>query len=191
VSDNVISAMTFDASAYGPEVARVLAIEGDGLRAMPLAIAGPGSPQARIALKGKHGRDLFPGGRAPDAALSGLWLYFSFFVEAHEIAQDVETPDGSYWHGIVHRQEPDAGNSGYWFRRVGRHSIFPALRDEADALLREHPVRFTLGAQWDPFAFIDLCEAARLRPGSPEERTAIAIQLVEWQLLFDHCARPV
>ena len=183
--------MTFDPGSYGPEVARVLAIDGGGLRPMPLAIEGPGSPEARAALKGKRARDLFPESRAPEAALSGLWLYFSYFVEAHELAQDVETPDGSYWHGICHRQEPDAGNSGYWFRRVRRHAIFPALRDEAEAILKQNPVRLTVGAQWDPFAFIDFCELARRRSGSPEGQTAMAIQLAEWQLLFDYCARSV
>ena len=47
------------------------------------------------------------------------------------MAQDLETQEGSYWHAIVHRQEPDAGNSGYWFRQVGKHPIFPALRARA------------------------------------------------------------
>ena len=181
--------MVFDPNSYGTEVARILALDGDGRRPMPLAISGQGSSQARAALKGKRGRHLFADSRAPDAALSGLWLYFSCFEEAHEIAQDIETPDGSYWHAILHRQEPDAGNSGYWFRRVGRHPIFPALRDEVESILRDNQAKFAVPAQWDPFAFIDFCECARLRAGSPDEEAARAIQLAEWQLLFDHCAR--
>jgi hypothetical protein len=181
--------MVFDPNSYGTEVARILALDGDGRRPMPLAISGQGSSKARAALNGKRGRDLFADGRAPDAALSGLWLYFSFFVEAHEIAQDIETPDGSYWHAILHRQEPDAANSRYWFRRVGRHPIFPALCDEAETILSGNQAKFAPPAQWDPFAFIDFCECARLRPGSPDEEAARAIQLAEWQLLFNHCAR--
>ena len=181
--------MVFDPKAYGPEVARILALDGDGRRPLPLAIVRSGSPEARIALKGRRGRDLFPDSQAPEAALSGLWLYFSYFVEAHELAQDIETPDGSYWHAIIHRQEPDAGNSGYWFRRVGRHAIFPSLRDEAVTVLSGTDVAFSPGAQWDPFAFIDFCERARLRPESAEEAAARKIQLAEWQLLFHHCAR--
>jgi hypothetical protein len=51
----------------------------------------------------------------------------------------------------------------------------------------ETPLR--LGSTWDPFAFIEYCETARNRPGSREERIAMEIQLAEWQLLFDYCAR--
>jgi hypothetical protein len=99
------------------------------------------------------------------------------------VAQDLETKEGSYWHAIVHRQEPDPGNSGYWFRQVGKHPIFPALRARA----AEIGVEFD--DLWNPVAFIDYCEAARKRPGSEEERKALEVQRAEWQLLFDWCAR--
>jgi hypothetical protein len=42
---------------------------------------------------------------------------------------------------------------------------------------------------WDPFRFIDFCERARQMPGSTDEQLAKAVQLAEWQLLFDYCAR--
>ena len=57
----------------------------------------------------------FPRARVPEAALSGLYLYFSCWDEAHVIAQDLSSAEGSFWHGIVHRQEPDAENASYWF----------------------------------------------------------------------------
>ena len=115
--------------------------------------------------------------------LSGLYLYFGCWKEAHETAQDVATPEGSYWHAIVHRQEPDAGNSGYWFRQVGAHAIFPALRDAAVE------IGLDVGPLWKPEAFIELCERARQSPGSEIERQAREVQRAEWQLLFDYCAR--
>jgi len=115
--------------------------------------------------------------------VSRLVPVFRILQGADKIAQEIHTPEGSYWHGIVHRQEPDAGNSGYWFRQVGRHPIFPALRAEAAAIGIES------GPEWDPFAFISLCERARREPGSDEARLAIETQRAEWQLLFDYCAR--
>src|SRR4051812_18484649 len=89
--------------------------------------------------------------KLPESARTGLYLRAGFWKDAHEIAQAIETPDGSYWHAIVHRQEPDPGNAGYWFRRVGAHPIFPALARRAAEL---EP---SLGGHWDPFAFIDYC----------------------------------
>src|SRR5262245_53176291 len=60
--------------------------------------------------------------RAADMArccLAGLWLLHNYLDESHGISQDVETPGGSFWHAILHRREPDAWNSKYWWRRVG------------------------------------------------------------------------
>jgi hypothetical protein len=121
------------------------------------------------------------------SAFAGLLLFFGDWERAHTVAQDIETIDGSYWHAIVHRQEPDAGNAGYWFRQVGDHPIFPALRDEAAEILQRYPVPLKLGSSWSPTAFIDLCEAAVKQPGSNVEQAAIEIQHAEWKLLFEWC----
>ena len=131
---------------------------------------------------------MFPDSRAPEAALAGLWLYFSCFDRAHSIAQEISGPDGSYWHGILHRQEPDAGNAAYWFRRVGDHPVFRPLWESAADVIGAAAVKFRLKEAWDPFAFIDFCQDARQHPGSEAERVAREIQRAEWQLLFDHCA---
>ncbi len=154
----------------------------NGLRPMALAPSGPTSAEARKRLKTHKPSELFAGARCPQGAMSGLYLYFSCLDEAHSLAQELETPDGSFWHGMMHRQEPDPGNAGYWFRRVGKHAVFPALAEAATRL------GYKAGDRWDPLGFIHYCEAARRRPGSKEEKIAQAVQLAEWQLLFDYCA---
>jgi hypothetical protein len=176
--------MAFDPNAYGPVVSSLLALDGDGERLMPLAEGTCSSQEARAQLQKASAATLFPGARSAEAAMSGLYLYFSCLHEAHTIAQNLHTPEGSFWHGIMHRQEPDAGNSAYWFGQAGAHAIFPALR----AAAAEIGVDF--GPRWDPLAFIDYCERARQNPGSDVERRALAVQRAEWQLLFDYCARP-
>ncbi len=183
--------MNFDPLAYGPRVAGILALEGGGFRLMPLAFGTCCSAEARRILSSVSAAELFPEALSVEAALAGLWLYFSCLDESHRLSQDVHSREGSFWHGIMHRQEPDAGNSAYWFRNVGIHPVFPALRAEAAEILQRHPgTKFRARTSWDPFAFIDFCEDARRKAGSPDHSAALAIQRAEWQLLFDYCARP-
>lgn len=183
--------MPFDPAAYGPEVKRLLELEGAGHRLMPLAQGTCCSMTGREALAQARAEALFGGARAPEAALSGLWLYFSCLEESHAVSQNIAGAEGSFWHGIMHRQEPDPGNSAYWFRRVGEHPVFPALNEAATAIVTAHPqCGFRTGARWDPFAFIDYVESARQRPGTEAERAALEIQRAEWQLLFHYCAAP-
>lgn len=171
----------FDPHAYGPAVAAILALDG-GRRLMPLAGGRCSSQPAYSLLQAATAGALFPGARAPEAAFAGLYLYFSCLDDAHEIAQSLSTAEGSYWHAILHRQEPDAGNSAYWFRRVGAHPVFPALRERAAA------IGVDFGPRWDPLAFIRFCDQARGEPASQRERQALEVQRAEWQLLFDYCA---
>jgi hypothetical protein len=172
----------FDPNAYGEEVAHILALGGNGERPMPLAGGPCSSARALELLATDDCSELFGQSRAPAAALAGLYVYFSCRDEAHTIAQATETAEGSYWHAIVHRQEPDPGNSAYWFRRVGSHPVFPELRNRAAA------AGVDVGPRWDPLAFIELCERARRDPGSELEGKALQVQLAEWRVLFDFCA---
>jgi hypothetical protein len=143
-----------------------------GLGPMPLVRGRSASSESREAISRAS---------VPDAARAGLYLLAGFWDEAHEIAQSIHTPDGSYWHAIVHRQEPDAGNASYWFRQVGQHTIFPELARRAAEIDPALP------KPWNPYAFIDYCERAARQPGSELERRAVAIQQAEWELLFEHC----
>jgi hypothetical protein len=174
---------SFDPYEYGPVVATILALDGSGERLMPLAQGCGPSEEGRKRLRAVSAQQLFQGSRAPEAALSGLYLYFSCWEEAHNIAQDLPSKEGSFWHGIIHRQEPDASNASYWFHQVGSHPIFPRLREQA------LEIGIQVGSAWDPFQFIEVCERARRNPGSDLERHAILVQRAEWQLLFDYCAR--
>ena len=183
--------MGFDLNAYGEQVAHLLALAGNGNRPMPLVTQGPDSDEVCQILKSTSAPALFPKSVAPRGAFAGLWLYFSCFEEAHETAQDDGSVEGSFWHAILHRQEPDSGNAAYWFRRVGEHPIFPKLVDEAVRVIQRYPdAEFRPSVRWDPFGFILFCERARQQPGSPSQAAALEIQLAEWQLLFDYCARP-
>lgn len=175
--------MKFDPQIYGSRVASILQLAEDGQRLMPLAGDQCVSDRARASILEGGAAGLFPNAPAPEAAVAGLYFYFGCWSEAHETAQEIATPEGSYWHALVHRQEPDAGNAGYWFHQVGAHPIFPAVREAALG------IGVDFGPRWKPEAFVQFCERARGQPGSDIERQAREVQRAEWQLLFDHCAR--
>ena len=183
--------MVFESSRYGPEVAEILALDGDGNRLSPLVCAPSAAPEIKSKLTTSSAGSLFPNAFAPECALAGLWLYFSCFEESHEMVDDMSTPEGTYWHAIAHRREPDASNASYWFRQTGAYPLYPKLLDEARAIAGRHAAaNFHAGEIWDPFAFVEFCERARRQPGSEMELAAREIQRAEWQLLFDRCARP-
>ena len=180
--------MEFDPAKYGATVARILALDGHGRRLMPLTCGACSSADARRELQNLKPKEVFPEARHPEAPMAGLWLYFSCFEEAHQLADACPHQDGEFWHAILHRQEPDSGNAAYWFRRVASHAIFPELARAADGITQRIPeAEFRVG-RWDPYAFIAFCERARNQPGTAQELAAVEIQRAEWQLLFDHCA---
>jgi hypothetical protein len=180
-------------ASYTPTIATLLAEKR-------LNALGPGRPNeaVRDELAALTADQAFAGQTVRDPEMAaccraGLWLYHDFVDEGHTICQDIETPSGSYWHGIVHRREPDYGNAKYWFRRVGQHEIFGPLREAAIKLSGEHPAGpqaafWTNQSFWDPFAFVDLCEQVE-RGKSAAELLCRHIQAREWELLFDFCYR--
>lgn len=130
---------------------------------------------------------------AAKACLAAVWLYHNYLEKSHEISQSIDTKEGSYWHGIMHRREPDFQNSKYWFRRVGEHPIFKPLHIEAKELasasdIHESAEFLLKQPKWDSIAFIDLCEAC-VKKRSPSEALCRRIQQREWELLFDYCYR--
>lgn len=116
-------------------------------------------------------------GEAPEnlnearAFISGLLLWNDCLADSHALSQETETQTGSYWHGLMHRREPDYANARYWFQHVGAHAAFaelyrlvtdhlqnPQQSSDAATLAAEWLVRLQAEGQWDPFHFVDLCQ---------------------------------
>ncbi len=127
-----------------------------------------------------------------DCCRAGLWLLHDFLDESHTISQSIPSSSGSYWHGIMHRREPDYSNAKYWFRRVGQHAIYSTLCAAAQEIARRYTTDRESSylmdqAAWDPYRFIDLCEAASR--GKANVPLCREIAQVEWRILFDACYR--
>ncbi|MBI4600468.1 MAG: hypothetical protein HY721_00770 [Planctomycetes bacterium] len=124
------------------------------------------------------------------AVRAGLLLCADRMEESHAVSQAIPTPEGSYWHGILHRREPDYSNAGYWFRRVGTHPLFEALARAPEEGAGAGPAfrEATRGGTWDPFRFIELCASAA-RGGQGVSREELeALQAREIDLLLERCA---
>lgn len=183
--------LDFDPQNYGAAVAELVRDD------LPDDL-GPGTANSDVLslLRAMDGESLFAERRVVDTnmaacCVSGLWLLHNFLDESHRISQTIHTTSGSYWHGIMHRREPDFSNSKYWFRSVAAHDVFPRLNAVARSLAGEHELdsESTYLAQqekWDAFRFVDFCQAA-IQGGSENEELCLKIAQAEWRLLFDFC----
>lgn len=130
------------------------------------------------------------------AVLAGLWLLHGDADASHRCSQSIEDEGrhrcGNFWHAIMHRQEPDYGNSKYWFRRVGQHPIFPELARRADELIaadgsesaRRWRTKLGTPSDWNASAFVDWCEAASREADLSQMELLRRIQFVEMHLLL-------
>ena len=165
------------------------AFGNSGERRMPLIRSGSCS-QAGQKLSAASPQHFFPNARLPECVQAGVLLHLGCWTEAHNVAQEADAPEGSYWHAILHRMEPDSWNSNYWFRRVGTHPIYPELRSKADELSQAYPsAGFRIAAAWNPSEFTEFCEKAAAKPKSEQEVLAQEIQQVEWELLLHWCMK--
>ena len=84
--------------------------------------------------------------------------------KAHELFQNSDSPEGAYWHGMLHRREGDFSNALYWIRRAGRIPVLGGM------------------AEFSPAAFIAECEAAAARREEPPR--LLETQRREWEALM-------
>jgi hypothetical protein len=82
-------------------------------------------------------------GREPPDGLAqpllALWLTKKGrWDDAHDVAQDIDTPMGSWIHAHLHRIEGDLGNASYWYAKARKpaKSTTEGLDDEWKEIAR-------------------------------------------------------
>jgi hypothetical protein len=71
------------------------------------------------------------------ASLTAMWYDGkNDWEQAHGIAQDLPTKEGSWVHAYLHRKEGDAGNANYWYNRAGRSMPDYSLEKEWEEIVR-------------------------------------------------------
>jgi hypothetical protein len=136
--------------------------------------------------------------------LSGMHLWNDSLDASHTISQDIHTPDGSYWHAIMHRMEGDYWNSKYWYKRVGNHPIFTELHLAVFEMAKEPGVLASVGSdrvkseleslvlsdRWNSDRFVDAVE--RQVEKERHEAAVALLERIQWfetVLLLRHCYR--
>ncbi|MCE2400735.1 hypothetical protein J4G08_07575 [Candidatus Poribacteria bacterium] len=190
--------------AYTSAIAEVIKKLEAGNPLPPLVPEKEWSSELTDELAALSLEDLFQGQSLKDdifggAIKSGLLLWNDALDDSHDVSQELGNNTGSYWHGIMHRREPDYSNAKYWFGRVGTHPIFPELRERAIALFKEtsNPsnalaqIGQTIEAQehWDAYQFIDWCQAAENDLDSDVARFLQQVQAEEIKLLLAYSYR--
>jgi len=67
--------------------------------------------------------------------LQALWHdHRGDWKASHEIAQNVNTSDGSWVHAYLHRKEGDISNASYWYSMAGKKLPSVSLEKEWDAI---------------------------------------------------------
>jgi hypothetical protein len=71
------------------------------------------------------------------APLEALWWdKKGDWSRAHQLVDELETPEGMAVHAYLHRKEGEQWNADYWYRRAGRTYFRIQLGDEWTALVQ-------------------------------------------------------
>ena len=189
---------------YAQAIAEVIEKLETGNPLPPLVPENAWNSELTDALMEMSLEDLFDGESMKDdiyagAIKSGLLLWNDDLNHSHDISQGLSNNTGSYWHGIMHRREPDYSNAKYWFGRVGTHPIFIELRERANTLAKEIQNPSEALAQiiqniekesnWDPYQFIDWCQSSEEDTSSDVTHFLQQVQAEEIKLLLAYSYR--
>ena len=57
------------------------------------------------------------------------------WTEAHNLAQEIATKEGSWVHAYLHRKEGDVSNAAYWYRKAEKQLPVTSIDEEWEELV--------------------------------------------------------
>lgn len=191
---------TLNTSCFSPVVANVLMLAGTG----PAPLAWHLRPN-------KSGKEILDCSQSDTALLrcksvadeshgaavrSLLYLWIGWPAEASMYAQGAHDAERLYIEAIRSRQLGEVNPSKELLRELGEHAIFAPLGNyviesigsDLDRSLDRFKNIVKMGETWEPYAFADTFEQARLGElGHPAVLVVGALQRREFELLFVRC----
>jgi hypothetical protein len=132
---------------------------------------------------------------------AGLYLWNENLEPSHVISQEITSPTGSYWHGLIHRMEGDFSNAKYWFTDARHHPISTQLvtglrgylsgqqlAELDNETLRSKLEVLVASPVWNPAVFVDAVELQLMHvQDSRADEWLRQIQYLEMKLLLNYC----
>ena len=156
-----------------------------------LARAEPVRPSVAVHIRrlgtaiDANARDIDAAGTPGRRYASVVRALHDFLDESHTISQDLPSREGSFWHAVMHRREPDAWNSKYWWRKVGPHPVLDRLVAQAPGAGYE----FTLPEEFVDFFATYYGPTLKALEAAGDAREALRSDLIElareWNRLDD------
>ncbi len=191
---------TLNTACFSPTVANVLMLAG-GVPA-PLAWhERPNKSGKEILDRNQSDTELLNFESVADEAYGAavrslLYLWDGWPAEAGMYAQGANDPERLYIEALRSRQVGDVNASKAFLRELGEHALFGPLGNFTietigagmDRSLERFKGIVEMGETWEPYAFADTFEQARLdRLSHPAVLVVRALQHREFELLFVHC----
>lgn len=130
------------------------------------------------------------------AVRAALYLWNGWFAECAMYAQAAPEKEQLYLSALCERQLGHTNECKAILQQLEDHPVFGLLSEyslEIIGLGSDPPLKrfkgvLELGGTWEPFAFVDLYEQARMdKLCHPTKRIVCSMQCREFELLFAHC----
>jgi len=192
----------FDPNTYPPLIGRWIMCKGSELP--PLQWTQRANRLGAQQLCKLKPAELLEDGKVTDVQagsciLAGMMLWNGLVNVAEALCRQLDGPEAWYWQGIATRHQARPAEAKQLFQQVKQHPIHAQLAAESLEIIGLG-TESTLGrfgqilkqqGDWEPHAFVDLYESARLQETpAATEKVVRELQRIEFFLLLNHCITP-